>query len=219
MPFPRDSELATLWAHMRADPPRASELGGAAVDRVVERALAKDPQERYASGGELVRAARDALGLSEVRVVRQRAPLLLLAAGAVIVAVAAAAAFAVSGGGDSATALRGNTLVRIDPTTNSVSEVIDVGDKPSAVAVAGRTAWVYNLGDGTVSQIDTSTNSVRRTTPISVVPVHYAYQGRSSPRTPRERGSSASGGTGREYSRVGMDGSRQEFPWTPGLSQ
>ena len=26
VPFPRDSDLAALWAHMRADPPRASEL-------------------------------------------------------------------------------------------------------------------------------------------------------------------------------------------------
>ena len=177
VPFPRDSDLATLWAHMRADPPRPSELNPElpkTIDEVVERALAKDPEERYASSGELVRAARDALGLS-VRVVRQRTPLLLLAAGAVIVAVAATAAFAVGYGGDSTGVLHGNTLVRIDPATNRVSKVIDVGEKPSAVAVAGRTAWVYNLGDSTVSQIDTSTDSVRQTTPISTVPVHLTY--------------------------------------------
>jgi DNA-binding beta-propeller fold protein YncE len=216
VPFPRDSDLAVLWAHMRTDPPHPSDLNPElpnAIDHVIERALAKDPDERYASSGELVRAARDALGLSEVRVVRQRTPLLLAGAG-MVAAIAAAAAFAVGNGDGSAATLRGNTLVRIDPTTNSVSEVIDVGDKPSAVAVAGRTAWVYNLGDGTVSQIDTSTNSVRQTTPISVVPVHYAYHA-----GPILAANSAGAwlvgirrdGTG-VLTRVGMDGSRQEFP-------
>jgi YVTN family beta-propeller protein len=177
VPFPRDSDLAVLWAHMRVDPPRPSELNSKLpqpIDEVIARALAKDPDERYASSGELVRAARDALGLSEVRVVRQRTPLLLAGVG-LVAAIAAAAAFAVRNGDGSAAALRGNTLVRIDPATNRVSAVIDVGEKPSAVATAGRTAWVYNLGDNTVSQIDTSTNSVRQTTAISTVPVHFTY--------------------------------------------
>ena len=177
VPFPRDSDLAVLWAHMRVDPARPSDLNPelpSAIDEVIERALAKDPDERYATSGELVRAARDALGLSEVRVVRQRTPLLLLGAGVLVTAVAAAA-FAVSGGGDSATALRGNTLVRIDPATNRVSAVIDVGEKPIGLAVNGGTAWVYNLGDSSVSQVDISTQSVRRSIPISTVPVTAAY--------------------------------------------
>jgi YVTN family beta-propeller protein len=215
VPFPRDSELAALWAHMRTDPPRPSELNPelpTAIDGVVERALAKDPDERYASSGELVRAAGDALGLSGVRVVRQRTPLLLIAGG-LVVAIAAAAAFAVSNGGGSAAGLRGNTLVRIDPTTNRVSEVIDVGEKPSAVAVAGRTAWVYNLGDSTVSQIDTSTNSVRRTTPVSTVPVHFAYH--LGPLLAANSAGAWLIGVRRDgrnvLTNVGMDGGRREF--------
>ncbi len=172
VPFPRDSDLAALWAHMRTDPPpvseRRSDLPGA-IDAVVSKALAKDPQKRYGSCGELVESARQALGLSEVRVVRARLPL-LVAAGALVASVAVAAAFALGGGDRSPLALRGNSLVRIDPATNSIRAVIDVGDKPVGVAVSGRTAWVYNLGDGTVSQIDTSTNRVRRTTSVSSVP-------------------------------------------------
>jgi serine/threonine protein kinase len=215
VPFQRDSDLAVLWAHMRTDPPLPSELNPelpTAIDRVLERALAKDPDERYASSGELVRAARDALGLSGVRVVRQRTPLLLIAGG-LVVAIAAAAAFAVSNGGGSAAGLRGNTLVRIDPTTNRVSDVIDVGEKPSAVAVAGRTAWVYNLGDSTISQIDTSTNSVRRTTSVSIVPVHFGYV--LGPLLAANSAGAWLVGIRRDgrgvLTRVGMDGGRQEF--------
>ena len=170
VPFPRDSDLAVLWAHMRTDPPR---LEGP-IDDVLAKALAKEPAKRYRSCGELVDAARDALELSGGRAVPRRMRLLVAAVGLVVVA-GVAAAFALGGGDRSPLALRGNTLVRIDPATNRVSAVIDVGDKPAAVAVAGRTAWVYNLGDSTVSQIDASTNAVRRTTGISTVPVHFVY--------------------------------------------
>jgi DNA-binding beta-propeller fold protein YncE len=215
VPFPRDSDLAVLWAHMRADPPRPTELNPelpSAIDGVIERALAKDPDQRYATSGELVRAARDALGLSAVRVVRQRTPLLLAGAG-LVAAIAAAAAFAVSNGGGSAATLRGNTLVRIDPRTNSVSAVIEVGEKPSAVAIAGRTAWVYNLGDSTVSRIDTATNSVRQTTPISTVPVHFAYH--AGPLLAANSVAAWLVGIKRDgrgvLTRVGRDGGRKEF--------
>ncbi len=215
VPFPRDSDLAVLWAHMRTDAPLVTERRAAlpeAIDRVVAKALAKDPERRYGSCGELVKAARDALGLSNVRVVRQRTPLVLAAAG-LVATVAVAAAFALSSGDGSALALRGNSLVRIDPTKNLVSAVIDVGEKPAGVAVAGRRAWVYNLGDGTVSQIDTSTNSVRRTTSVSTVPLTAAYHA-----GPLLAANSAGAwvvgvrpdGTG-VVTRIAVDGARQEF--------
>ncbi len=215
VPFPHDSDLAVLWAHMRADPPRASERPAElpeAIDRVIGKALAKLPEKRYESCGELVKAARDALGLSDVLVVRQRTPLLLVAGGLVIT-IAAAAAFALSSGGGSALALRANTLVRIDPTKNRVSAVIDVGEKPAGLAVAGGTAWVYNLGDSTVSQVDTSTNLVRRTTSVSTVPLTAAYHA-----GPLLAANSAGAwlvgvrpdGSG-VVTRVAVDGARQEF--------
>jgi eukaryotic-like serine/threonine-protein kinase len=56
-PFVRDSELAVLWAHLQEEPPRASVRNRVlpeAVDAVVARALAKRPEERYASCCELV---------------------------------------------------------------------------------------------------------------------------------------------------------------------
>ena len=61
-PYVRDSDEATLWAHLNAPPP---------VDRVppefagvVERALSKDPADRYPSAGDLGRAALAAAGRS-----------------------------------------------------------------------------------------------------------------------------------------------------------
>src|SRR5437588_1617854 len=60
VPYPRENEPAKLWAHI-ADPPpsvreRAPELPRA-FDEVVRRAMAKDPEDRYLSAGDLGRAA------------------------------------------------------------------------------------------------------------------------------------------------------------------
>jgi serine/threonine-protein kinase len=60
-PFPRGTVPATLLAHLNDEPPRPSS-GGAPpeFDRVVARALAKAPDERYPSAGDLGRAAQAA---------------------------------------------------------------------------------------------------------------------------------------------------------------
>jgi WD40 repeat protein len=66
-PFPRANDTQTMFAHLHEAPPRISGLVEelpATLDPVVERALAKDPAERYASAGELTAAVGDALGLS-----------------------------------------------------------------------------------------------------------------------------------------------------------
>src|SRR5690242_15805116 len=61
-PFQRQSMPATIRAHLDESPPRASDTPGVprAFDAVIERALAKDPADRYASAGDLGRAARAA---------------------------------------------------------------------------------------------------------------------------------------------------------------
>ncbi|HVF78071.1 MAG TPA: serine/threonine-protein kinase [Solirubrobacteraceae bacterium] len=57
-PFQRGTVPATLLAHLHDPPPRASAAGAPAhFDRVVARALAKDPDARYPSAGDLGRAA------------------------------------------------------------------------------------------------------------------------------------------------------------------
>ena len=64
-PFPRDTELAKLFAHANAARPRPSKSRPglpAAIDDVVAKAMAKRPEERYGSAGELATAAAAALG-------------------------------------------------------------------------------------------------------------------------------------------------------------
>jgi DNA-binding beta-propeller fold protein YncE len=60
VPFDRDSDEATLWAHVADPPPRPSTLRRGlpkAFDDVVARAMAKQPHDRFASAGDLGRAA------------------------------------------------------------------------------------------------------------------------------------------------------------------
>ena len=62
-PFERESELSVVFAHLNDPPPRPTEFRSelpAAWDTFFERALAKEPSQRFASGRELVDAARAA---------------------------------------------------------------------------------------------------------------------------------------------------------------
>ncbi len=61
-PFVRESDEATLWAHLNAPPP--SDKVPPEFAAVVERALAKDPADRYPSAGDFGRAALAAAGRS-----------------------------------------------------------------------------------------------------------------------------------------------------------
>jgi YVTN family beta-propeller protein len=64
-PYQRDSDEATLWAHLHDDPPslRANAPDAPAeLEAVIDRALAKDPDERFQSAGDLGRAALAAVG-------------------------------------------------------------------------------------------------------------------------------------------------------------
>ena len=63
-PYERDSDVATIYAHLADPPPRVVDGAPGAppgLDEVVRRALAKEPNERYPSAGDLARAAGAAL--------------------------------------------------------------------------------------------------------------------------------------------------------------
>jgi serine/threonine-protein kinase len=170
--FPRSSRLAVAWAHLEEEPPRASrrrlELPDA-IDPVISRAMAKEPEERYPTCGALVAAAEGALGFRKAGLFQRRKP--LLASAAVLLAVLVAAVLATRSGKPAKAVAPllapANTLARIDPTTNRVSAVIDVGSDPVASAAGGHSVWVYNRDSGTISEVDTRTNRVRKTLAVS----------------------------------------------------
>ena len=60
VPFPRENDLAKLWAHISDDAPSALELapeGPPALAAVAERAMAKDPADRFAEAAMMGRVA------------------------------------------------------------------------------------------------------------------------------------------------------------------
>ncbi len=66
LPFEREEAMAVLYAHLFAPPPRLTSVRPdlpAAVDQVLARALAKTPEDRYASCGAFADALREALGV------------------------------------------------------------------------------------------------------------------------------------------------------------
>ena len=158
VPFPARTDEARLWAHLSEPPPAPSRAGGgipAAFDAVIERAMSKDPADRYATAGELARAAREAVGeppapppeiVDDRRAVLVRALVdpLALAAAAVIVlaglilgglALAVVLAVAVYGAGvaraylddDVREAVRARVEpVRAIPSTSVMSEEIQL---------------------------------------------------------------------------------------------
>ena len=60
VPFEQDHEASIIWAHMASPPPSACALVPdlpREIDAVIARAMAKNPDERYPSAGDLGRAA------------------------------------------------------------------------------------------------------------------------------------------------------------------
>ncbi|MEQ4716561.1 protein kinase [Nonomuraea sp. B19D2] len=64
LPFQRENDIALLWAHLAEQPTPLSHLRPelpAQIDAVMMRALAKSPDQRYATCAEFVSALRDAI--------------------------------------------------------------------------------------------------------------------------------------------------------------
>jgi len=101
-PFARDSELSVVFAHLNEPPPRLTDVRPdlpAAFDELFAIALAKSPDDRYATCGELAAAARAALSGHVVARRRPRRRLLAVVAVTLVVAAAATTAALVLSGG------------------------------------------------------------------------------------------------------------------------
>src|SRR5262249_27422966 len=87
-PFRRDTDVATLWAHVQEPPPTT---GAPAVDAVLARGLAKAPDERYPTAGQLADDLHHALDISSGAISPPTAPARHLNRRSVIAGAAVAA--------------------------------------------------------------------------------------------------------------------------------
>jgi YVTN family beta-propeller protein len=171
-PFEREDQVATIHAHLNERPPSLGQLAPdapGALQPVIDRALAKDPKDRYPSAGDLGRAAASAVaGIAitepERTVARGEAasgtaPTRRLGRppggragrgarqGAAIVAVLLIAGLAVGL----------VSLIGGDGHSPSVVATIPVGDRPLGITVGEGSVWVADQDDGTVTRIDPET--------------------------------------------------------------
>ena len=171
-PFDRESELSVVFAHLNEPPPRVSDLRPdlpEVFDEVFATALAKSPDDRYSSCGELADAAHAALrGRTFMR--RKLRRRLLFAAVAAVVIVGGLIGGLLAGqsghGNRQALSLRPSALNLIDARTRRVVKrvgygmPVQVGDPWSDVAVSGRSGWVLLGARQRLLRIDLATKKV-----------------------------------------------------------
>ncbi|HKG10481.1 MAG TPA: serine/threonine-protein kinase [Gaiellaceae bacterium] len=122
-PYVRESDFAVLEAHLRAPPPA---VGDAALDPVLAKAMAKDPGDRYETGGALAEAVGRALDPEATRAApprpapeaethvlrrRPRRGWLVAAAAVALAAALAAAGLSLRGSGSDAQGAKLRTFV------------------------------------------------------------------------------------------------------------
>jgi tRNA A-37 threonylcarbamoyl transferase component Bud32 len=159
VPFPRNSELETLVAHIDEPPPKPSaarpELPSE-LDAVVERAMAKDPAERFASAADLAAAARATLPSAG----RSRRLAVLLAAVAAVLAGAALAAVLLlrsdTPGANAPTVdlVEAGAIQRVDPETGKLEATIRIPGQPLELATGFGAVWLADDVDDVVYRID-----------------------------------------------------------------
>jgi serine/threonine-protein kinase len=162
--------MEVLWAHLEQEPPAPSVRNPAlppAIDAVTGRALAKDPEDRYGTCGELCGSAREALGLGERRLSRRA---LLLAGGGAVVAVAAAVAVPLAlprregdegaGGPAVPLPLKEHSLVRVDPATGALADAAPLGVPPGPVAAEAGAIWVTSPDEAILIRVEPATGEI-----------------------------------------------------------
>jgi tRNA A-37 threonylcarbamoyl transferase component Bud32 len=185
-PFPRDTELAVIYAHISEPPPSIAALIPdlpRELDRVIARGLAKRPADRFASCGDFVRAAATACGIATGVERRRRSARLWLALGcAAVVAVAAGVAVGIGarGGGGRSTSTANPTpaaaptdaVTRFDPATGRRLAPIGVHSTPIAIAVGPQATWVLGA-DRTITAVGAQAAPIVGAAPNDPVDIAY----------------------------------------------
>lgn len=171
-PFDRESELSVLFAHLNDPPPQATDRRPelpAAFDALFETALAKSPDNRYSTCGELARAARAALSgraLAPRKRHRLRvaaAAALVLAGAVVAVVLATEAAPQAHRGSAPRLRLTPNALNLVDARTRRVTGHVQLADPKDFsspigdVVLAGKSAWALLGSEQQLVRVDLRT--------------------------------------------------------------
>ena len=185
-PFTRDSELAAVYAHMHEPPPRASEVRPglpAAFDAVVATAMAKAPDDRFASCGALAAAAAALRGEAPPRRRAGPPPRPLGAGGRGgrgAAAVAVGGVLVLRGGGEPAQArleIPPKSLGLIDARSHEVVGGIPFASQPWDVAFDAREAWVLLGDERRVARVDIASRKILSTTTLPFTPGGIATGG------------------------------------------
>ena len=168
-PFRQPTEAETLWAHMQGAPRPVR--GQQALNRVLDRALAKEKSSRYPTCTEFIAAAAGALGVTPAgpaagvlaRARRRRAGRFLLAGGALLLLAAGAAAISIRGNddGDSPPPQR-NGIAAFEGDDARLASFTETSVRPSSLAVGERSLWALGLDGKTVMRVDPATRRVER---------------------------------------------------------
>jgi YVTN family beta-propeller protein len=169
VPFRRPSDVATIYAHLEEEAPAASERRPGlppAVDAVLRRAMAKEPDARYATCAALVEDARNALGLAFAAPRLSRRRMALASLGALGVCCAAVvAAVLLTGGGGGGKPVTGS-LIQVDPASGKLVKRYSVSAHPGVVTTSAGRVWLGDFRDGSLWQLNPSTGDLRRLTSV-----------------------------------------------------
>ncbi len=166
LPYRSGSGVAAMFSHLEEPVPSASARRNglsAEVDAVLARAMAKDPADRFDSCGELVGAARSALGVGEPSRRRRRTAIV----GGVLVATAIVAALLgvlLTRGDTAVAAAEAGALVRIDTASNAVVSDTPVPGHPGNLTVAAGSVWIADFFEGVLRRFDPATGTIQRIT-------------------------------------------------------
>jgi DNA-binding beta-propeller fold protein YncE len=183
VPFERDADVAKIFAHVHDPPPGLNGAPGsvpAALDPVLRRAMAKDPEERYPSAGDLGHAALaavegrpvthaersvatgEAAPPASTTAVLPASPKRrrgrALAAGLLALVAAGGAAVAIAGGFSGGSGHASEDEPALGRPAVSVTPIGVTA--PGGLAVGGGSLWAANHDGNRVTRVDLATGAM-----------------------------------------------------------